>query len=148
MWATLINCFAVQSRGKKSIANVEINQVYRRLGIHLIVCTRGLMLVRILATWFYATTARLLLHHHRTPSCQGRCSVASQPHRFNCDVAQTLSWRKTLRALRGLSKTGVCRWSSNEMLSFHTRIICNVYDLQCVWFHARMTCNTYSFKHV
>ena len=58
-------------------------------------------------------------------------------------------WRKTLRrALRGLSKTGVCRWSSNKMPSFHTRMICNVYDFIRVWFVPCMICNVYDFIRV
>ena len=77
----------------------------------------------------------------------GATVVASRPH--NCDVAQTPSWRKRLRrALRGLSKTGVCRWSSNEMSSFHTRMICTVYDFIRVWFVPCMICNVYDFIRV
>ena len=78
----------------------------------------------------------------------GATVVASRPH--NCDVAQTPSWRKTLRrALRGLSNTGlVCRWSSNEMPSFHTRMICNVYDFIRVWFVTCMICNVHGFMRI
>ena len=92
------------------------------------VCTRGLRQIN-------------------TFDCYGATVVASRPH--DCDVAQSLSWRKTLRrALRGLSKTGVCRWSSNGMPSFHTRMICNAYDFIRVWFVTRMICNVYDFIRV